>query len=47
MHGIGVDADVRQWFDVRVPKPTVKRHHIARALEAVHPGHTSTKQKSA
>ena len=33
MHGIGVDSDVRQWFDVRVPKTTVKRGHIARALE--------------
>jgi len=32
MHGIGVDSDVRQWFDVRVPKSTVKRGHIARAL---------------
>ncbi|MBV8603373.1 MAG: radical SAM protein [Pelomonas sp.] len=32
MHGIGVDSDVRQWFDVRVPKPTVNRHRIARAL---------------
>ncbi|XHS79352.1 B12-binding domain-containing radical SAM protein [Burkholderiaceae bacterium UC74_6] len=34
MHGIGVDSDVRSWFDVRVPKTTVKRGHIARALEA-------------
>ena len=33
MHGIGVDADVRQWFDVKVPKTTVNRHRIARALE--------------
>ena len=33
MHGIGVDSDVRQWFDVRVPKTTVNRHRIARALE--------------
>ena len=32
MHGIGVEQDVRQWFDVRVPKPTVARHRIARAL---------------
>jgi radical SAM superfamily enzyme YgiQ (UPF0313 family) len=32
MHGIGVDSDVRTWFDVRVPKSTVKRGHIARAL---------------
>ncbi|MCR5868907.1 radical SAM protein [Aquincola sp. J276] len=33
MHGIGLDADVRSWFDVRVPKPTVSRHRIARALQ--------------
>ncbi|HLO94459.1 MAG TPA: radical SAM protein, partial [Burkholderiaceae bacterium] len=32
MHGIGLEDDVRRWFDVRVPKPTVKRGHIARAL---------------
>ncbi|MBV8603168.1 MAG: radical SAM protein [Pelomonas sp.] len=32
MHGIGVEADVRSWFDVRVPKPTVHRQRIARAL---------------
>ena len=34
MHGIGVDADVRQWFDVRVPKTTVPKHKIAKALAA-------------
>jgi len=32
MHGIGLDADVRQWFDFPVPKPRVARHRIARAL---------------
>jgi radical SAM superfamily enzyme YgiQ (UPF0313 family) len=32
MHGIGLDADVRSWFDVRMPKPTVGRHRIERAL---------------
>lgn len=32
MHGIGLDEDVRSWFDVRVPKPTVGRHRIAKAL---------------
>ena len=32
MHGIGLDADVRSWFDTRMPKPTVPRHSIARAL---------------
>jgi hypothetical protein len=33
MHGIGVDSDVRSWFDMRVPKPTVKRNRIAQALD--------------
>jgi hypothetical protein len=32
MHGIGLDEDVRAWFDERVPKPRVGRHFIARAL---------------
>ncbi len=32
MHGIGLDADVRSWFTTRVPRPTVARHRIARAL---------------
>ncbi len=33
MHGIGLDEDVRAWFDTRVPKPTVGKHRIARALQ--------------
>jgi Radical SAM superfamily len=32
MHGIGLDSNVRQWFDIQVPKPTVKRDFIGRAL---------------
>jgi hypothetical protein len=32
MHGIGLEDDVRRWFDLRVPKPTVPRGRIARAL---------------
>ena len=32
MHGLGLDEDVRAWFDQRVPKPRVGRHVIARAL---------------
>ena len=32
MHGIGLDDDVRGWFDMRVPKPRVARHFIDRAL---------------
>ena len=36
MHGIGLDEDVRSWFDERVPKPRVARNFIARALERGH-----------
>ncbi|MBB4842605.1 radical SAM superfamily enzyme YgiQ (UPF0313 family) [Paucibacter oligotrophus] len=32
MHGIGLEEDVRSWFTIKVPKPTVSRHRIARAL---------------
>ena len=32
MHGIGLDEDVRSWFTVKVPKTTVARHRIAKAL---------------
>ncbi|MEJ8674338.1 B12-binding domain-containing radical SAM protein [Chromobacterium amazonense] len=32
MHGIGLDGDVRGWFDIRVPKPKVPRNFIERAL---------------
>ena len=35
MHGVGLDADVRSWFDCRVPRTTVKRNYIARALSGV------------
>ncbi|HRA80302.1 MAG TPA: radical SAM protein, partial [Thauera sp.] len=34
MHGIGLEADVREWFDGRVPRPRVAKHFIARALPA-------------
>ena len=37
MHGIGLEADVRSWFDMRVPRPTVHRHRIARALASMEP----------
>ncbi len=33
MHGLGLDEDVRSWFTGRVPRSTVARHFIARALE--------------
>jgi hypothetical protein len=32
MHGIGLDEDVRVWFGGRVPRTTVHRQRIARAL---------------
>ena len=34
MHGLGLDEDVRSWFDMPVPKSKVARHAIARALPA-------------
>ena len=33
MHGIGLEEDVRSWFPSRVPRTTVHRHRIARALD--------------
>ncbi len=32
MHGIGLDADVRSWFAGKVPRTTVPRNYIAKAL---------------
>jgi len=32
MHGVGLDADVRSWFETRVPKTTVHRRFVAEAL---------------
>ena len=32
MHGLGLDQDVRNWFDMPVPKTRVPRHFIERAL---------------
>ena len=34
MHGIGVEEDVRNWFEMKVPKTTVPRNKIAKALAA-------------
>jgi hypothetical protein len=34
MHGIGLEEDVRTWFKVKVPRTTVARHRIERALSA-------------
>ena len=33
MYGIGLDQDVRNWFDERMPKTRVPRNFIARALQ--------------
>jgi len=32
-NGIGLDEDVRGWFNTKVPRTTVARRCIARALE--------------
>lgn len=32
MHGLGLDQDVRGWFEQRVPRTTVPRHCIERAV---------------
>lgn len=32
MHGIGLEDDVRNWFDFKVPRTTVNRHFIEHAL---------------
>ncbi len=34
MHGIGLDHDVRDWFDAEVPRTRVARSFVARALKA-------------
>ena len=36
MHGVGLDADVRTWFDFSVPKARVARHRIEHALTEPH-----------
>ena len=35
MHGIGLDQDVRSWFDGPVPRTKVPRHLIEKAFAAV------------
>jgi hypothetical protein len=32
MHGIGLETNVRSWFDQRVPKSTVAKDFVERAL---------------
>ncbi|MCB5196402.1 B12-binding domain-containing radical SAM protein [Deefgea salmonis] len=33
MHGIGLDDDVRVWFDSKVPRTTIAKHRLAKALQ--------------
>ena len=33
MHGIGLDSDVREWFDEPVPRTRVSKSFVARALK--------------
>ena len=33
MHGIGLEEDVRSWFDFKVPRTTVSSQRIERALQ--------------
>jgi len=33
MHGIGLEEDVRTWFPFKVPRTTVSRHYVRKALE--------------
>ena len=35
MHGVGLEEDVRMWWDIPVPKTQVARRRIERALQAV------------
>jgi radical SAM superfamily enzyme YgiQ (UPF0313 family) len=35
MHGLGLDADVRSWFESKVPRTTVPKHFVARALQSM------------
>jgi len=34
MHGLGLEEDVRSWFESRVPRSKVPLHFIAKALSA-------------
>ena len=34
MHGIGLEHDVREWFDDEVPRTRVPKSFVARALKA-------------
>jgi len=34
MHGIGLEEDVRSWFDAGAPRTRVGKHFVAKALQA-------------
>jgi radical SAM superfamily enzyme YgiQ (UPF0313 family) len=36
MHGVGLDEDVRAWFDSHVPRPTLPRGFVRRAISGRH-----------
>ncbi|TXH58496.1 MAG: radical SAM protein, partial [Burkholderiaceae bacterium] len=44
MHGVGLEQDVRRWFDVPVPKPRVARHFVERALSGAGAAPSSTRR---
>ena len=36
MHGVGMDEDIRNWFDsmnVEIPRPSISKRVIAKAIE--------------
>jgi hypothetical protein len=36
MHGVGLEEDVRSWFEnvgSKIPKTTISKNHIAKALD--------------
>ncbi len=45
MHGIGLDQNVRSWFDVRVPKTKVPPDFIARAISVAAAPHSNFQRK--
>ena len=34
MHGVGFEMKLQEWFEFRVPKPTVSAHYIADAIKS-------------
>ena len=44
MHGIGLEEPLQFWFDFKIPRPTLPRHLIARAV--AQPGKTDAEKKN-